>query len=507
MAKITCVSCNGSGAKRNCPALGGMICGFCCGSKRNSAIACSAGCPNNPFGANNYDEWLKLDGAWGNKCIGYVADHYPYNEHSFNNELRKYVLFEGDADEYAISDAAPLLMHAKLFWEPFREVMCLADLWEHEGWRGLNNDERTMMAFRRMTYPVILEIQEKINDTAILCIDLLDPAKKPFTVYDRNTAARLGRFARLLTLVCPFPHYFRVGPSGIELPHELTESFREEMETRSAEQGFSIRDYLRKHFVEACRLVHTMGLKRRESLIDSLDMNEWKAVYRLNISRDEIAKVLSMKPEFELQESETPGVMEYSWVRRGESKKLEKKMPALFQHSDEDSGVGILGQLKLFADTLEVIAFGSQKFRFARKMIEKYLGACITLQAETENDLKEDLRRRLRNNKEQRIESAMDGRMEREDEIPPEVRAELLSKFHDQHYRQFMDSPVPMLENKTPRQAAKNKSLRPKLIDLMKLHIHGIEKRNQEDPCLSLDIDWVLDELGLEELKSSHRKQ
>ena len=115
-------------------------------------------------------------------------------------------------------------------------------------------------------------------------------------------------------------------------------------------------------------------------MIDSLDMSEWKAVYRLNISRDEIAKVLSMKPEFELEESETQGVMEYSWVRRGESKKLEKKMPALFQHGDDDSGVGSMGRLRLFTDTVEVIAFGSQKFRFARKMIEKYLGACITFQ-------------------------------------------------------------------------------------------------------------------------------
>jgi hypothetical protein len=63
-----------------------------------------------------------------------------------------------------------------------------------------------------------------------------------------------------------------------------------------------------------------------------------------------------------------------------------------------------------------------------------------------------------------------------------------------------------MLENKTPRQAAKNKMLRLTLIDLMKLHVHGIEKRNQEDPCLSPDIDWVLDELGLEELKKTLEK-
>ena len=501
MAKTTCVSCNGSAAKRNCPALGGMICGPCCGSKRNSAIRCSAECPHNPFGVNNYDEWLKLDGSWGNKCFGYVLEHCSYNERSFKNELDKYVLVDGGMEEDAIDGTAPLFMHAKLFWEPFQDGMCLADCWEPNGWKGLNNDERTMMLFRRMTYPAILEIQDKINDTATLCVDLLDPEKKPFTVFDRNTAARHSRFSRSLNLVCSFPHYFRVGPAGVELQHELTESFMKEMETRSAQQGISIRDYLSKHFVEACRLVYSMGLKRRESLIDSLDMSEWTAVYRMNISRDEIAKVLSMKPEFELEESETQGVMEYSWVRRGESKKLEKKMPALFQHRDENSGVGTLGQLRLCADTLEVIAFGSQKFRFARKMIEKYLGACITFQTETENDLKEELRRRLKDDKEQPFESDMDRGMEREDEIPPEVQAEILSEFHERHYRQFMDSPVPMLENKTPRQAAYNKRLRPKLIDLMKLHIQGIEKRNREEPFLNLDIDWVLDELELKELK------
>ena len=97
--------------------------------------------------------------------------------------------------------------------------------------------------------------------------------------------------------------------------------------------------------------------------------------------------------------------------------------------------------------------------------------------------------------------------MGREDEIPPEIQAQVMRNFHEQHYRQFLDIPVPMLENKTPRQAAINKSLRPKLIDLMKLHIHGIEKRNQEDTFVHLDIDWVLDELGLEELKGRHSKQ
>jgi hypothetical protein len=163
--------------------------------------------------------------------------------------------------------------------------------------------------------------------------------------------------------------------------------------------------------------------------------------------------------------------------------------------------------LRVLADTLEVIAFGSQKFRFARKMIEKYLGACITFQVETENDLKEELRRRLNEREDKRVEPDFNEGAEIKQEIPPEIRAEVLSKFHEQHYRQFIDSPVPMLENKTPRQAARSGALRPKLLDLMKLHVHGIEERNQEDPCLNLTLDWVLDELGLEELKRGHGKQ
>ena len=292
-----------------------------------------------------------------------------------------------------------------------------------------------------------------------------------------------------------------MGPTGIGLQHELTGPFMEEMKTRSTAHGVLVRDYLAKHFVEACRLVHEMGQKRHEDAIDSLDMSQWKAIYKLNISRDEIAKVLSMKPEFKPEESESEGVAEYSWVRKGESKKLEKRMPVFFRHGDESAGVGDLAQLKLSAHSLEVNAFGSQKFRFARKMIEKYLGACITFRMETENDLKDDLRKRLAESKERGVGNGTEGNAEKENEIPPEIRAEVLGKFHEQHYRQFIDSPAPMLDDKTPRQAARDKKLRPKLIDLMKIHLNGIAKRNREDPCLNLNIDWVIDDLGLGELK------
>jgi len=65
----------------------------------------------------------------------------------------------------------------------------------------MNGDD----GFQAQDLSVILELQETINDTAMLCIDLLDPEKKPFTVYDRSTAARYGRFSRSLNMVAGSP--------------------------------------------------------------------------------------------------------------------------------------------------------------------------------------------------------------------------------------------------------------------------------------------------------------
>lgn len=72
--------------------------------------------------------------------------------------------------------------------------------------------------------------------------------------------------------------------------------------------------------------------------------------------------------------------------------------------------------------------------------------------------------------------------------------------FLQTQLRKFLDEKIPALGGMTPRQAAKEPSMKPQLIELMKLHLKGIEKQNR-DKNLGLDIDWVLDELGLSELK------
>ncbi|MDT3738854.1 MAG: hypothetical protein RO257_05065 [Candidatus Kapabacteria bacterium] len=42
--KVMCLSCNDSKGKRDCPALNGMICSVCCGTKRLKEIQCPDDC-------------------------------------------------------------------------------------------------------------------------------------------------------------------------------------------------------------------------------------------------------------------------------------------------------------------------------------------------------------------------------------------------------------------------------------------------------------------------------
>lgn len=81
--------------------------------------------------------------------------------------------------------------------------------------------------------------------------------------------------------------------------------------------------------------------------------------------------------------------------------------------------------------------------------------------------------------------------------LPPDVEAELLHTYYEDHYRAWVDQPVPALDNLTPRQAAGDRRRRPKLIGLLK----EFENRAAHDARAgrpSYDFTWMWGELGLE---------
>jgi hypothetical protein len=88
-------------------------------------------------------------------------------------------------------------------------------------------------------------------------------------------------------------------------------------------------------------------------------------------------------------------------------------------------------------------------------------------------------------------------RQQPEEEVPPEVQAQVVGEFYEQHYRRWLDQPIPALGNRTPREAARLERVRPKLVDLLQeFENTAARQRLAGEPAY--DFGWMWAELGLE---------
>jgi len=82
--------------------------------------------------------------------------------------------------------------------------------------------------------------------------------------------------------------------------------------------------------------------------------------------------------------------------------------------------------------------------------------------------------------------------------IEPEMAAEVISNVLDQHYRQSLDEPIPMLDDKSPRQCVKSKKGQQKVIEWLK-HLENSElRRAASQGQKPYDSRWMWQELKLE---------
>ena len=75
-----------------------------------------------------------------------------------------------------------------------------------------------------------------------------------------------------------------------------------------------------------------------------------------------------------------------------------------------------------------------------------------------------------------------------------------MAKAHHDYYERFLDAPLKALNEMSPRAASRDAAIRPKLIEVIKNQLHGLDVQNREQ-SRNLSLDWILDELGLPELK------
>ncbi len=512
--------------RRDCPALNAAISAAECGLKRGSKLSCPAHCPHFPFGTASYDLWLKVDAAWTRKALDFAMRQAGIDR--FRRMLRQNSL---DPSQELDLDSLPITLEIALFRDRRADGRTLADIWEAEGWSGLNNDEQIMTQCRRKSFATVLEVQRIVDDVQIVCQDMLAPEQAPIVVFDRTLAGNVLRFSRFLGWIARYPHYHRVAGVTVAIPHITFDIWwrivQDLFQKAAAEKpGLAWSDFLMSHFAPLIALNRQVVIEHRRKMIESMDMNQCTAEYRLAGDAQPVIAVIDAKPECSRQSEEGPSsepapLAHWTWLQLGESEAfVQAPVPSaaaspLTAHDPRR----ILGHLRLYSDRLVLSTFTMRRYEFTRPLLETWLGSHVAFEKETVVDLarkfleEQEAREAFEEAQGSSEEEAADAVAEPGDDaaldesphdaapaVSEEARHHELEQAMRDHYARLLDDPVPALGDQTPRAAAKNPDLRPRLIRLLKDHIHQIEVNNQRDGT-QLSLDWVLDELGVPELK------
>ena len=200
---------------------------------------------------------------------------------------------------------------------------------------------------------------------------------------------------------------------------------------------------------------------------------------------EDIAERLAAAPEWE---RDGPATDTWIWLPEPEANSEKPQGDMAFDTLD-DGQRPISGTLELKSGVLMLVTNSLERAERGRDVLQVLLhnliGPALSKLQTPEQLMADDTQRQG------------DRKRELTDAIDPKIAAEIIHNTLDQHYRQCLDEPIPALDNKTPRQCARSKMGREKVIEWLKYlennELHRAADQGQEP----YDSSWMWDELKL----------
>ncbi len=484
--------------QRLCPAVGRKISAGECGECRGSRYTCPEDCGHNPFEPANYLQLLEIEDGLDAKTVGRMFEDAP-DRPALEGMFRR-------AAEAKSPQALHVLTSWRLFNEQGADGMTCAQRWERAGFPGLKNDERVLFRAKMQMRVALLEIRCVIDEQHIEATDLFAPDRPTLSIVDRSLARQAVRFASFLTWAFPLPHFCRMAGSALVIPDwapfEPLEIVTELVRHLGGPAGVEpMRRWLAEHFLRFGEALNATAWERRRLMFAAIDAKWGSAVYELRAPFSECRDVVDKTDRVEednLDEKERrEGFAEArTWLDDAAS-------PAVVV---PEEAAPILGRVLLGQTFWRIEAMGAERLARLRGRLETVLGSRVRFTGERLDDVGARMA-----NDEPRGDPAL---------VPPRLlenapriemvssrlampaggsREEIEAKVEEDQRRAFLDEAVPALDGRTPREAARDPVLRPKLVRLMKTHVRGHDE-NDLRSGRSTDINWLLRELGLDEL-------
>ncbi|QQP93122.1 hypothetical protein IGS68_28615 (plasmid) [Skermanella sp. TT6] len=165
---------------------------------------------------------------------------------------------------------------------------------------------------------------------------------------------------------------------------------------------------------------------------------------------------------------------------------------ALMIKSYDESGARILGSVRLDGTALVLQTNSAERAERGRSLLAGALGSLVgaplTALQTPEQVMAEKAARG-------------DDQSPPEPPLPPEEMAVLLHEVEDRHYREILSQPIPMLDGKSPRQAARSKAGRRKVAEWLKSLENGTAHRSRAQGHPAYDFGWMWEALKVTDLR------
>ncbi len=477
--------------RRFCPALDKAISSKRCGQNRHSQYNCPASCAYSPFHPDNYDQFLDLESEAQNTTLDRL-----YRIPFFANLTDK--LFSmSNKDLFLFTAEVLKILHV------VRDDNGLTfyEGWKKEGYKGHKNDLRVLLKCRQSMRVSLIEIQQVKDNQTLTFIDLLnDPGRIRETV-DRSMASKACRYQTIIGYYYRVPGYGRFHYSYWEPPSLMgvsnLDAFKKIVHYLGGELSG---DWLLSNLAMVRNAYHSTHLRQRRQLLLTSNLSSLQIHFNLDLSLAEAAERLRRTDLREGSVDDKSRRAGYTYkfeaLESGEAVSPEQARVSGFIHLKE--GVACLFSMR--EDAMEKI----------RKIFE----GALQDKAEFKSELRNDPVRQMADGLPAFDSSlAPPSLLEFEDQqsrsnstlARGSASVEKVgekSMFWHSHYQNLLDEPLSALDLATPRQASEDFQLRPKLVTWAKELLLQIDRFNLYEGE-QVDLNWILDELGLDEINIS----
>ncbi len=443
------------------------------------------------------EEWTPVRKQVFAEHFDMICDRFDTTEEEIANLL-------GDAFDMVFGCVLEDFFTARFGDEGEKNV--IDDYLKRRGWREKVPAKRYLEALRDSVLS-LYEIIDLDPGHSMTVTDLV-LAGDPITVDEKlgsETAVRWDRIAgRIVTVnkkvyftgsLLLFPHEVADEVlSGIE---EMVKRLKKKLQREAKKQGEPAD--IKERDLREMLLQTSARLFIRTWLIDVLDRASGPFPEVRNTDGDEIvfsearfpitgevAKVIAGLDEINEFERDEPNELRWTWHGHGSPSKRMSRKKELALGTDDDAGRTVLGNIEIGKDALVLSTNSKERADKGRDLLLARLDGLTGQPLTSHQGLEEMLDERSGSTPEQA-------------ELSPEVAEQVIHSFLDRHYRQALDEPLPYLDGKTPRQAARTKKGRAQVISWLKKLENSETRRAASQGQQPYDLQWIWREMKIDD--------